>query len=289
MTSDAGASTGSAEAAPDPRLAAAVETAREAAQVEAGESPVGRHVDAQVEPPGDAVTHLFEAELPGYRGWYWAVTVASGGPEYPVTVSEVVLLPGPDALIAPDWVPWTERVRAGDLGVGDLLPTHPEDPRLVPSYLADEAGMGDELAPELGLDRVRVLSRQARLDLAERWREGAHGPDSPMARSAPASCVTCGFYLPLAGVLSAVFGVCGNELAPADGQVVHAEYGCGAHSEVDVDTSAVIPVAELVYDDGELDLLPAAMPDAREPGTGDPDTGAVDSGTSAGRELDVWA
>ena len=288
MTPDAGASTGIAKAATDPRLAAAVETAREAAQIEAGESPVGGHVDAQVEPPGDAVTHLFEAELPGYRGWYWAVTVASGGPEHPVTVSEVVLLPGPDALAAPDWVPWTERVRAGDLGVGDLLPTHPEDPRLVPGYLADEGWVGDELAPGLGLDRVRVLSRQARLDLAERWREGAHGPESPMARSAPASCVTCGFYVPLAGVLSTAFGVCGNELAPADGQVVHAEYGCGAHSEVDVDTSAAIPIAELIYDDGELDLqLTATIPDASDPDTGDPD--ANDSDTSDTREPDAWA
>ena len=254
VTSDAAGSTGIAEPVTDPRLAAAVETARETARTEAGESLVGVHVDAQVEPLGDAVTHLFEAELPGYRGWHWAVTVASGGPEHPVTVSEVVLLPGPDALVAPDWVPWTERVRAGDLGVGDLLPTNPDDPRLVPGYLTDEDLAGDELTPELGLGRVRVLSREARLDLAERWREGERGPDSAMARGAPASCVTCGFYLPLAGALSAAFGACGNELAPADSQVVHAEYGCGAHSEVDVDTSATIPVAELVYDDAELDV-----------------------------------
>ena len=262
VTSDAAGSTGIAEPATDPRLAAAVETAREAARTEAGESLVGVHVDAQVERPGDAVTHLFEAGLPGYRGWHWAVTVASGGPEYPVTVSEVVLLPGPDALVAPDWVPWTERVRAGDLGVGDLLPTDPDDSRLVPGYLADEGLTGDELAPELGLGRARVLSREGRLDLAERWRESERGPDSPMARSAPASCVTCGFYLPLAGALAAAFGVCGNELAPADGQVVHAEYGCGAHSEVDVDISATIPVAELVYDDAELDVQIATdLPD----------------------------
>jgi hypothetical protein len=272
VSTDAAGSTGIAEPATDPRLTAAVETAREAARTEAGESPVGVHVDAQVEPLGDAVTHLFEAELPGYRGWHWAVTVASGGLEHPVTVSEVVLLPGPDALVAPDWVPWTERVRAGDLGVGDLLPTDPDDPRLVPGYLADEDLAGGELTPELGLGRARVLSREGRLDLAERWREGERGPDSPMARGAPASCVTCGFYLPLAGALSAAFGACGNELAPADSQVVHAEYGCGAHSEVDVDTSATIPVAELVYDDAELDVQ--TTPDAGEPDTGEPDAGA---------------
>ena len=111
-------------------LIEAVELAREAAQAEAGDSPVGEHVGAQAE--DSAVTHLFEAGLPGYRGWRWAVTVASAGPGTPVTVSEVVLLPGPDALVAPPWLPWTERLRAGDLGVGDLLPADPDDPRLVP-------------------------------------------------------------------------------------------------------------------------------------------------------------
>jgi hypothetical protein len=38
--------------------------------------------------------------------------------------------------------------------------------------------------------------------------------------------------------------------------VVHAEFGCGAHSEVRVDTSPNVPVAELVYDDAELEFLP---------------------------------
>jgi hypothetical protein len=238
----------------DPDLAGAVELARYAAQVEAGESPVGRHVETQTE-DGGAVTHLFEAGLPGYHGWRWAVAVASAGPATPVTVSEVVLLPGPDALVAPAWVPWTQRVRAGDLGVGDLLPTDPDDPRLVPGYLIDDDPPAERLSPELGLGRSRVLGRAARLALLQRWRDGDRGPDSEMARSAPDHCVTCGFYLPLDGLLGAALGACGNELAPADGQVVHAEFGCGAHSEVQVDTSPSVPVAELVYDDAELEIL----------------------------------
>lgn len=238
----------------------AVELARRAAEIDAADSTtgetasVGDHVGTQVE-EGGAVTHLFEAAVPGYRGWRWAVTVASGGADGPATVSEVVLLPGPDALVAPPWVPWTQRVRAGDLGVGDLLPTEPDDPRLVPGYLGDDDPPVEQLSPELGLGRARVLSRAARVDLLARWREGEYGPDSDMARSAPAKCVTCGFYLPLGGVLGAALGVCGNELSPADGQVVHAEFGCGGHSEVQVDTSPSVPVAELVYDDGELEWL----------------------------------
>ncbi|HWR47099.1 MAG TPA: DUF3027 domain-containing protein [Pseudonocardiaceae bacterium] len=233
----------------------AVELARQAAQAEAGDNPVGEHVQAQTE-DGGAVTHLFDADLPGYRGWRWAVTVASAGPGTPVTVDEVVLLPGPHALVAPPWLPWTQRLRAGDLGAGDLLPTDPDDPRLVPGYLIDDDPVLQPLSPELGLGRLRVLSRDARLALVQRWRDSDRGPDSEMARSAPDSCVTCGFYLPLGGLLAAALGVCGNDLAPADGQVVHAEFGCGAHSEVRVDTSPNVPVAELVYDDAELELLP---------------------------------
>lgn len=235
-------------------LIEAVELARQAAQAEAGDSPVGQQVATQIE-DGGAVTHLFDAGLPGYRGWRWAVTVASAGPATPVTVSEVVLLPGPDALVAPTWVPWTQRVRAGDLGVGDLLPTDPDDPRLVPGYLIDDDPSVEQLSPELGLGRSRVLSRQARLALLQRWRDGDRGPDSDMARSAPDRCGTCGFYLPLGGLLAAFLGACGNELAPADGQVVHVEFGCGAHSEVQVDASSSVPVAELVYDDAELEIV----------------------------------
>lgn len=245
---------------PDPVLAGAVELARAAALEEAGADGVGAHVDAQAEddPAAAAVTHLFEAVHPGYAGWRWAVTVAWAGPDTPVTVSEVVLLPGPDALVAPDWVPWQQRVRAGDLGVGDLLPTAPDDPRLAPAYLASDDPAVEEVAREVGLGRVRVLSRHGRTLAADRWHRGDFGPRSEMARSAPATCGTCAFYLPLAGSLRAGFGACGNEYAPADGRVVHTEYGCGAHSEAEIDTSLSVPVAEVVYDDAVLDVEPLA-------------------------------
>jgi hypothetical protein len=237
---------------PDPRLVAATDDARAAAADEAGGEHIGEHVDLQAE--DGAVTHLFEARLPGYRGWRWAVTVAHAGEDTPVTISEVVLLPGPDALIGQEWVPWSERVQAGDLGVGDVVLTPADDVRLVPGYLASDDEAVEELAHEVGLGRKRVLSREGRIEAAERWRTGEYGPRSDMARGAAEHCGTCGFYLPVAGSLRAAFGVCGNEIAPADGHVVHAEYGCGAHSEVDVDSSPAVPVAELVYDDAGLDV-----------------------------------
>jgi hypothetical protein len=200
------------------------------------------------------VTHLFAAEQGGYRGWRWSVTLA-GCADGAITVCEVVLQPGPDALVAPAWLPWEERVRPGDLGVGDLLPTAPDDDRLVPAYIASDDPAVEEVAMEVGLGRVRVLSRFGREDTARRWSDGSHGPGTDMARSAPGSCGTCGFYLPLAGSLRGSFGACGNRYSPADASVVAVGYGCGAHSDVVADTTSPVVVGELVYDDG-VDMEP---------------------------------
>ena len=247
---------------PPARLVDAVEQARAAAVEEAAADlgpqvaarAVGEHLEAVPE-GADAVTHYFAATQGGYRGWRWSVTLATGGDDWPVTVSEVVLLPGSDALVAPQWVPWEERIRPGDLGVGDLLPTPENDPRLVPGYVASDDAAVEEVAVEVGLGRRSVMSRHGRELAARRWRDGPHGPASDMARAAPAPCGTCGFFLPLAGSLRAAFGVCGNEYAPADGTVVEVGFGCGAHSEVQVEYTSPVAVAELVYDDG-VDLEP---------------------------------
>jgi hypothetical protein len=247
------------------QLTEAVEVARAAAVEEAGEHEVGEYVGAEAEDEA-SVTHLFDADRPGYRGWRWAVTVAGADLETEVTVSEVVLLPGPDALVAPEWIPWQQRVQAGDLGVGDLMPTAPDDPRLVPGFLASDDPVVEELAMDAGLGRPRVMSRPARLDAAARWQAGEFGPRSDMARGAPGHCGTCGFYLPLDGSLRAAFGVCGNEIAPADGHLVHTEYGCGAHSEAEVEQVSPVLVADLIYDDNALlDLELVELPKTAEP------------------------
>lgn len=98
---------------------------------------VGEHSGLVSE--GDrVVTHFFECKEFGYRGWRWAVTVARASRAKLVTLDEVVLLPGPDALQAPEWVPWSERLRPGDMGPGDLLPTDAEDLRLEPGYSGED-------------------------------------------------------------------------------------------------------------------------------------------------------
>ncbi len=278
------------QAEPDQACAEAVDLARAAAENEFGPGQVGDHVGMLTE--GDRiVTHLFSCLNPAYVGWRWAVTVVRAARAKVATVSECLLLPGPDSLLAPAWVPWTERVRPGDLKVGDLMPASPEDERLVPAVaivgdhglldweetqpwavgaelpeslsaaLAAQtersavttapgqagpehaAGEGAELPGGPGpvpIRPARVLSAIGRDDAAVRWYTGDHGPGSPLAAAAPATCLTCGFLIRLSGPLGRVFGVCANEFAPDDGSVVSVDHGCGAHS----DGPAAAPAAE---------------------------------------------
>ena len=134
------------------------------------------------------VAHSFATTDPAYVGWRWVVSLARAQGSDVVTVDEVVLLPDADALLAPGWLPWSERVQPADLSPGDLLPTPADDPRLVPAYAdvdGPDAALADAGSLELGLGRVRVLSLEGRLDAAERWWTGEAGPDTPMARQAP--------------------------------------------------------------------------------------------------------
>ena len=89
-----------------------------------------------------------------------------------------------------------------------------------------------QVAQDLGLGRVRTLSPEGRELAAQRWYDGDGGPDSPLARSAPDSCSTCGFLMRVAGPLAETFGVCANGDANDDGRIVSFDHGCGAHSEV---------------------------------------------------------
>lgn len=243
---------------PDTACAQAVELARSAA-VEVAGSAVGDHLGVEVENGDPAVvTHSFASTEKAYAGWRWAVTVVRAEGAEAVTVDEVVLLPGGGALLAPEWVPWSERIQPGDLSPGDLLPPPKDDPRLVPSYAdVDAERMPFDLHREMGLGRPRVLSRDGRADAAERWYEGPAGPDTPMAKAAPARCESCGFFAPMAGALGRVFGVCANGMAPDDGRVVALTHGCGAHSETVVDTPESTYSGMAVEDD-EFEVVDVA-------------------------------
>jgi len=247
---------------PDQLCAEAIDLAREALTIPDDSVPgngglggaarirpelVGEHLS--VEAVGDrVVTHFFACLDEAYAGWRWAVTVARAPRSKVVTVDESELLPGPDALLAPPWVPWQDRLRPGDVGIGDLLPASADDERLVPLTTLDgEDALTDWFSPRPDSEnadagpaepselpapgRARVLSAVGRDDTAERWYESDHGPRTPLSHAAPANCISCGFYVPLSGGLGRLFGACGNAYAPDDGRVVSADHGCGAHSE----------------------------------------------------------
>ncbi|KOG33999.1 DUF3027 domain-containing protein [Streptomyces resistomycificus] len=274
---------------PDRLCAEAVDLARTAAEEAAAPGVVGEHSGLVSE--GDrVVTHFFECKELGYRGWRWAVTVARASRAKFVTLDEVVLLPGPDALLAPEWVPWSERLRPGDMGPGDLLPTDAEDLRLEPGYsgedeplpsspvstemaelveaedadvtpgapahlpVAPARGSIAAVAEELGMRRARVLSRYGLHIAADRWEE-SYGAKTPMAQAAPAACVSCGFLVPIGGSLGQAFGICANEFAPADGRLVSLSYGCGGHSEAAVMPTPPRP-APPVIDETTVDPFP---------------------------------
>ena len=237
---------------PDTVGVQAVDAAREALLQLVSPDEVGEHLGHATE--GERVTtHYFACVRTGYRGWRWSVTVARAARQKHVTVDEVVLLPGDDALVAPPWVPWRERIQPGDLGPGDLLPVEEDDPRLVPGYLADDEEIDQDtvraVTDEVGLGRPRVLSLEGRDLAAQRWYDGSHGPEAPIAQSAPAPCGSCGFLVRLAGPLSRVFGVCANAYANDDGRVVSFDHGCGAHSEARLHKRNLpTPLAEPVLD-----------------------------------------
>lgn len=217
----------------------AVEAAEAAARAEA--STVGENLGAYMESENVAV-HRFACTDPGYVGWVWAVTVARAPRIKTPTICDVVLLPGDGALVAPAWVPWSERIRPGDLGVGDVLPTSTDDPRLVPGYTGEadvDGAAGEEPLGVMrwvwGVGRERVLSPWGRDIAADRWDVGDFGPHSEMAQAASMHCGTCGFLVTIGGPLGQGFGVCANEMSPADGRMVSVGYGCGAHSQVAID------------------------------------------------------
>jgi hypothetical protein len=286
--------------APDEHVAALLEGAAELARqaiIEFSGDTVGAYLGVAIEDAA-AATHRFLTTMPGYQGWQWAVVVAACPGAEHATISEVVLVPGPTALSGPPWVPWDQRVKPGDLGPGDLLAPLPDDPRLVPGFLATGDPLIDDTALEVGFGRRRVLSAFGRDDAAQRWHDGDHGPEAPMARATKRVCRDCGFMTPLAGALGARFGVCCNELS-ADGQVVDFFYGCGAHSDTPAPKGVGSPAFE-PYDDGVLEVVEAdrvtveveaaAVEETADEASADAETGAeTDAETDAEIDAEIDA
>ncbi|WP_291313511.1 DUF3027 domain-containing protein [Corynebacterium sp. UBA2622] len=216
-------------------------TAREAL-AEIAEGEVGEHTGV-VGVGRNVATHRFAADVPGYPGWEWNAVVACATGSDSVTVNEVALVPSPtgDALEAPDWVPYSERLRPGDLGPGDLMEPAPDDDRLTDDSFSRGA------VTFVGRETKHYLTTGGLDEAKKRWRTGDYGPNSEFAEKAAMHCRSCAFWVPMGEPVGDNFGVCVNEFS-ADGHVVAASYGCGAHSDTVIDGDSA-PDAAGLYDD----------------------------------------
>ena len=70
---------------------------------------VGQHL-GEFEVAKNAIELRFDCTLRGYKNWYWSVVFTQVDKRKEATISEVQLLAGEGALLAPAWVPWAERL-----------------------------------------------------------------------------------------------------------------------------------------------------------------------------------
>lgn len=131
---------------PDAMLAAAVDQARRELETITPADTIGEHLGAKRE-EDRVVTQLFASRLTGYVGWQWFAVLTRNSRSKVVTVSEIGLLPSDDSVLAPPWVPWSERVRPEDVAAmqaeeaaaaGDV--PEQNDGEADPEMEGDEAG-----------------------------------------------------------------------------------------------------------------------------------------------------
>ncbi|SDK24605.1 Protein of unknown function [Cryobacterium psychrotolerans] len=67
--------------------------------------PVGHIVEGE-----HVVSLLFDCLMTGYPGWHWTVSLSRIDGDSQPSVLETELMPGGEALLAPEWVPWSDRL-----------------------------------------------------------------------------------------------------------------------------------------------------------------------------------
>ena len=240
----------------DAVLEAAIELAIKALEPIAKPEEIGSHLGLRMDDERLG-THYFECYKPGYRGWCWSATLTRVPRGRSATVSEVALVPDKDALLAPEWVPWADRLRPSDVSEGDTLPYVPEDERLEQSAIDIDENDDADVIEEMGLSRPRVLSKKGRDLAVKRWiqAEKKSRAERGVRRRAKHSCADCGFMMRMAGSVRSMFGVCANEWSPDDGRVVALEHCCGAHSETDAQgLESKWAIAKTHMDESELEV-----------------------------------
>ena len=144
---------------------------------------------------GDNVTDFrLAADVRGYEGWQWSVTLYHDAEVGTWTVNESSLVPTDDALVPPAWVPWKDRLEPTDLAPTDSIGTDPDDPRLeggfrktepVAGTTAGEDGTSAETAEQAEKSTETAEQAEPVEPVAEKTQDSAENAES--AESADSS------------------------------------------------------------------------------------------------------
>ena len=147
---------------------------------------------------GDNVTDFrLAADVRGYEGWQWSVTLYHDAEVGTWTVNESSLVPTDDALVPPAWVPWKDRLEPTDLAPTDSIGTDPDDPRLeggfrktepVAGATAGEDGTSAEMAEQTETSAETAEQAEPAEPVAEKTQDSAENAEN--AESAESTEVT---------------------------------------------------------------------------------------------------
>lgn len=137
---------------------------------------------------GDNVTDFrLAADVRGYEGWQWSVTLYHDAEVGTWTVNESSLVPTDDALVPPAWVPWKDRLEPTDLAPTDSIGTDPDDPRLeggfrktepVAGATAGEDGTSAETAEQTETSAETAEQAESAEPVAEKTQDSAENAES---------------------------------------------------------------------------------------------------------------
>lgn len=134
---------------------------------------------------GDNVTDFrLAADVRGYEGWQWSVTLYHDAEVGTWTVNESSLVPTDDALVPPAWVPWKDRLEPTDLAPTDSIGTDPDDPRLEGGFRKTEPVAG-ATAGEDGTSAETAEQAEPAEPVAEKTQDSAENAEN--AESADSS------------------------------------------------------------------------------------------------------
>lgn len=100
----------------------------------------------------NVVDFRFASHITGYEGWQWSITLYHDVEADRWTIDESCLVPTSEALLAPEWIPWKDRLIPSDISPTDVLGTEPDDNRLEPGaneetlVVAEETSEGVEVS-----------------------------------------------------------------------------------------------------------------------------------------------